>query len=412
MKSTIKFICVLFLSLFLSCSSDDDDPGQQQEYNLDDVQGNWYRVGGNNPDYNGMLVNVADNTGTVAIPAGSAFNIGDIKWKDMIGQENSTYSYKELGSDSNYYDATMKLGTDDTLRIFVGNTGVGNEQKWVREYTPVEEDDCVPYDPTNINGDFDGEWSEVNEVDAFSIMSVPSNEIAGGIARLTITTNDPVVPCFNLFAGGALGTGLKTGNNGTSSITYRIIGQPGTLFSGETTDCENAPSDQYPWPYNVSWSYTSIIDCYEPNNSFEEAKAVPKNQSISALGAAGHTEGGLGVYDPSTYDWYKLTITEPTKIRATLNQCPGDIHMHFRFFKENNNGGISNISVTTEQISGEAHDPGSTYYIQSNAVLDPGTYLLEAHRLLAQGVPSVVADEEPNPEHWGTPYTFMVTAED
>ncbi|MBB6681292.1 hypothetical protein H4O20_07535 [Aequorivita sp. 609] len=411
MKNSMKIICLLFLSLLVSCSSDNEDTAPPQ-YTLDNIQGDWYRVGGNNPEYNGMLVNVVDNTGTVVNPASSTFNTGDIKWKTIVAKQNNTYDYKELGSDNNYYDATMKLGVDDTLRISVGNSGSGNVQKWVRQIIDTEANDCLPYDPTIFNGNFQGEWEEINEIDAFSIMSIPSHDVNGGIAAITVQTDAPVVPCFNLFAGDELSSALKTGNNGTQIRTYRVIGQPGTLFSGETTDCENAPSDQYPWQYTVSWSYESIIDCYEPNNSFEQAKAVPKNETISASGVAGHTNGGLGIYDPSTYDWYKITLNEATKLRLTLNECPSDIHMHFRIFQKNNNGGVSTISVDSEAISGELHAPGSTYYIQSRNILQPGEYLLEGHRLVGQGVPSVVADDELNPEHWSSPYTFVVTTED
>lgn len=176
MKTTLKLICLLFLSLFLSCSSEDDGPAQQ-EYNLDDIQGNWYRVGGNNPDYNGMMINVINNTGTVAIPARSAFNIGDIKWKEIVGRDNTTYAHKELGTNSEYYDATMKLGIDDTLRIFVGNTGIGNEQKWVRNF--AELDDCTPYQVEDFTGAREGTWEQVNDAHSYPGL-LPSVSEAGG----------------------------------------------------------------------------------------------------------------------------------------------------------------------------------------------------------------------------------------
>ena len=399
-------------TLIMSCTSNDDNPVVvPQPNNVSALQGEWFRIGSNNPINDGMKVNVDNDNAMVVDPQQSGYQIGAIKWKDIVSQNNGIYFYQELGSNSSYYSAEISLNVDDTLRIDVQSSGAGNIQKWVRQYTISETDDCRSYDPASFDGNFQANWSEINEVDAFSIMSVPADEYGGGIVNVTVSTDDPVSPCLNLFAGSALSNGLATGSNGTSSRSYRFVGHPGSLFSGETTDCDNAPSDQYPWDYVVSWTYSGIMDCYEPNDTFGEAKAIPKNQSISAFGVAGYIDGGTGIYEPQTYDWYKVTITEPSRIRATLNSCPIDIHMHFRFFKTNNTGGISNISVTTEEISGEAHDPGSTYYIQTNSVLEPGTYLIEAHRLRGPNTPDIVKDGESNPVHWSTPYTFMVTTE-
>jgi len=411
LKSAVFFKVIFILLIIMSCTSNDDEVNNEpQENNLSAIQGEWYRVESNNPVNDGMKINVIDDAGQVVEPLQSGFAVGAIKWKDILAQNNGVYDYLELGSDANYYAAEMELNIDDTLRISIASSGAGNIQKWVRQYTSAEPHDCVPYDPAVFDGNFQSDWSIVNEVDAFSIMSVPSSDYGGGIVNISVQTDSPVSPCLNLFAGSALATGIATGSNQTSSRTYRFIGHPGTLFSGETTDCDNAPSDEYPWDYTISWTYSGIMDCYEPNDTFEQAKAIPKNQNISAYGVAGFVEGNTGIYEDQTYDWYKVTITEPTKIRATLNSCPNDIHMHFRFFK-NTNGNISSIPVNTVQISGEAHAPGSTYYIETNNVLEPGTYLLEAHRLRGAGVPDIVADGEGNPEHWTTPYSFSVTQE-
>lgn len=407
---TIKHILktLLILLVVYSCTSNNDNP---PENILNNIQGNWFRVRSNNPTNDGMLVNVDQDLGSIVNPMQSAFQVDDIKWKDIFSSDGFNFNYKELGGDYNYYDSQMELGSDDTLRITVNSSGAGNVQKWARIYTAPESHDCIPYDPATFDGAFEDNWSEINEVDAFSIMSVPGDDYGGGLVNVAVTTNSPVSPCLNLFAGSQVSTGLATGSNGSNTRTYRFIGHPGSSFSGETTDCDNAPSNQYPWDYTISYAYSGIMDCYEPNDIYQDAKAIPKNENISAYGVAGLIDGGTGIYEPQTYDWYKVTLAESKKIRATLNSCPNDIHMHFRFFKINN-GNISNISVSTQEISGENHAPGSTYYIQSNNVLEPGTYLLEAHRLRGMETPDIVADGEANPEHWSTPYTFRVTTED
>ncbi|GGG44440.1 hypothetical protein [Bizionia arctica] len=136
------FFMITLSFLITSCSIDsldsNDDQQQQQTYPLDDLQGNWIRIGGNNPTNNGMKLNVLDNIGEITFAAQSEFNIGDIKWKDIEGQSSGNYTHRELGSDYSYYAASIDFGVDDTLRVNVNNSGAGNIQKWVREsnYTP------------------------------------------------------------------------------------------------------------------------------------------------------------------------------------------------------------------------------------------------------------------------------------
>lgn len=76
----------------MSCSTDDsniflqenpifnqDDPQEDPAFNLDQIQGQWIRVGGNNPENNGMIVNVEDNQGTIIDAAESNFSEGSVK---------------------------------------------------------------------------------------------------------------------------------------------------------------------------------------------------------------------------------------------------------------------------------------------------------------------------------------------
>lgn len=133
MKIRTKIIAILLLSLFLSCSSDDDGD-QQLEYKLEQIQGKWLRVGGNHPANNGMIMNVENDQGYIVEPAESGFDVGEVKWKDIVAQDETHYRYGELGSDSGYYSSSIRFGIDDTLRISVdAQPGSGYVQKWVRK---------------------------------------------------------------------------------------------------------------------------------------------------------------------------------------------------------------------------------------------------------------------------------------
>lgn len=141
-RKLIPLLLTMLTVILVSCSLDtdeiNDEQEQQQSTSLADLQGHWIRVGGNNPVNNGLKVNVQNNTGVVVDPQQSGFSTGDVKWDAIFGLGSGDYEHQELGSDYNYYPATIKYGVDDTLRIDVNHSGIGNIQKWVREanFTP------------------------------------------------------------------------------------------------------------------------------------------------------------------------------------------------------------------------------------------------------------------------------------
>lgn len=133
MKVTTKIIPIILLSLLLSCSSDDDS-SQEVESQLENIQGRWIRVGGNNPSNNGMIVNVINDQSYIVEPAESGFPVDEIKWKNIEAQDEIHYRYGELGSNYEYYPSSIRFGVDDTLRISVdAQPGDGYIQKWVRQ---------------------------------------------------------------------------------------------------------------------------------------------------------------------------------------------------------------------------------------------------------------------------------------
>jgi hypothetical protein len=139
-KFKTLFFALLVGLIFTGCSKDDE---QNTTSNLDQIQGIWTRVGGNHPANNGMVIKLENNSGVVidkAASNSSEIAIGDIKWKDIVANGNMKYRYQELGSDRNYYPASMELGVDDTLRISVdAQPGVGFIQKWVQNPSPSVE---------------------------------------------------------------------------------------------------------------------------------------------------------------------------------------------------------------------------------------------------------------------------------
>ncbi|PWK19674.1 hypothetical protein [Xanthomarina spongicola] len=142
MKTINKILMALIVVTLISCSDDNPltDSGQNNNnnnneptYNLDALQGDWIRVGGNNPNNEGMVVKVTNDKAKILDPVASGFLVDDIKWKTIEAIDEENYNHLELGSDLNYYNGTIEFGVDDTLRISVGSSGPGSVQKWIRQ---------------------------------------------------------------------------------------------------------------------------------------------------------------------------------------------------------------------------------------------------------------------------------------
>ncbi|MEL7191179.1 MAG: hypothetical protein AAFO96_01985 [Bacteroidota bacterium] len=126
------YLCILALASVLISGCSSFGNRIENEEQLARIQDTWIRVLSNNPGNDNMRVDVSDSDGIIIDPANSGFRLNETKWQGISPQGESLYEYQELGSDGNYYAATMSLGTDDTLRISVGASGAGNVQKWVR----------------------------------------------------------------------------------------------------------------------------------------------------------------------------------------------------------------------------------------------------------------------------------------
>ena len=407
MKTTIKFICLLFLSLVLSCSSDDDNPAPIQ-YNLNDIQGDWYRVGGNNPEYNGMLVNVANDIGTVRIPAASAFNIGDIKWKNIIGQANRTYTHNELGSDASYYDATMKLGVDDTLRVFVGTAGSGNEQKWVRQF--AERDDCRRYQVGDFSNAHHSSWEEVNETHSYPGLIPAVSDPGGGYYTVTLTNGSGIIPGLSITSSnddsGAISSGTAAGSRSPTERKCTFLVHPGVSYDVTAHYSSYIVADG-PVDYIISWTFTGKMDCYEQNDYIGGAKFIPKNEPIEAYAITGYTMNYNKAGDPQTFDFYKVQVFEPAKLKMELLQVPETIKLRVSLLSTE---GV-NLGVHQDVISGHIDADGGLFYTTTNREVQPGTYIV---KIEVAGTRKTVINQFNNeiiPDHWKNPYKFKVTTE-
>lgn len=410
MKTITRFMYLIFLTtVVVSCTSDDETV-ENPQYNLDDLQGKWYRSYSNNPDSDGMEVTVAGDEGKVTNPAGSSFSLNSVKWKDIIATDIKKYQHSELGSDGNYYEGFMELGQDDTLRISVGHSGAGNMQKWVRTYTEPEPElnECTPYEPDNFTNSISGTWSEPNEEDVYPGLLPASTDPAGGYYIVTVESEESTTWIDIRIAGDA--AAIINGSNGTTNNTTRkvaIAAHPGISYDVAVSPFFNGSN--FPEDYTISWEYVGIMDCYEPNNDFDEAKFIPKNETIEAFANRGNE--GYGIQEEHQ-DYYKVVLTEPSKIQVELLQSPSDHFISIAMFTYNESSGSSSgVLSDISLISGNANsaESGSLYMRTSVYVLEPGTYYFRMQTFLSSTVRVNFDGGESLPDVWLTPYKFKVT---
>lgn len=81
-----------------------------------------------------MIVNMEDSQGVLIDPAGTPFKAGDIKWKEIVAQDDKHHRFYDLVNDRITYEpASIRFGIDDTLRIKIdSDVNLGHIQKWVR----------------------------------------------------------------------------------------------------------------------------------------------------------------------------------------------------------------------------------------------------------------------------------------
>lgn len=413
MMKTILKLTWLFLLAFavVGCTSDEDSGGPEEEnpeYNLDALQGKWYRAYSNNPNADGMEVTVTDNQGTVTKPVGSNFPLNSNKWKDILAVAQNEFEHGELGSDGMYYSGFMKLGVDDTLRINVGHSGAGNTQNWVRTYTEPEPEpeahECTPYDAETFSGSLTDNWSEPNEKDVYPGLLPAVSDPAGGYYVVTVTTEESTTWIDISTPGGVTIIG---GSNGTTDDNVRKVAfsaEPGISYDVSVNPFMNAPTPNFPETYTIDWEYHGIMDCYEYNNTFEQAKFIPKNETIEAF--ANRNNEGSSINE-NHMDFYKIVLAEPAKIQVELEQSPSDNFIDIRLYRQDQEGLPASYTYT----SGDWAQDGGLYIMTTNSVLEPGIYYAKTSAYWPGGT-SVQLDQEGEtiPDIWLTPYKFKVTA--
>jgi hypothetical protein len=197
--------------------------------------------------------------------------------------------------------------------------------------------ECVMYEPTvGAGGDLGGEWSTSGEAgQAVRTIVVPADP-GGGYVTVRLQSTESMRP--QLFAevlpeatGGIVLSGQTTTDpaiNPDPTLVEAVFEvAPGRSYQLTLRGLNAAgASITYPQPFTASWSFTSRVDCYEPNDTFDDAKAIPMERAIQATFIAGFRDSNsIPATSEPTLDFYRFELHEATPVRITLSDVADEV---------------------------------------------------------------------------------------
>jgi len=259
--------------------------------------------------------------------------------------------------------ADLPEGGESTFTVDVGLTegsGGGHE--------------CNPYRPTEVNGSLNGEWLTPESQGSVDFSS--PQDPGGGYWTVNLTCDLPAVPRLHVTSGSESGhiyTQTNFGEPDPQSVSGIIEAGPSTGFTATAIEDSGALEDDHPINWNISYSFTSVVDCYEPNQTIAEAKLLPLNIENVEAYMIGAYRGGNYVEYPGLDDWYRLEVPSAGQLTVDLTQSPSDTRIRLWIFNE-----------AEEQVTSASgnHVGALTSLTQA---LEPGVYFLWAEAAQVTG---------------------------
>lgn len=255
--------------------------------------------------------------------------------------------------------------------------------------------DCTPYTPTPVANAVDGQWQDPGD-DGFVQLGTPGDP-GGGYWLVTAATDEPAVGQLSITDGpsGAVFSGSNLGEPDPQTLNMAFEAAPGRTYTARWLEFSSAPAELHPFSWSVSYTFMSVMDCYEPNQSSLQAKRLPLDVgTVTAYMIAGYRDNALHAEDYE--DWYRFEAASPTELSVELVQSPSDMRMRLRLWSS----GLSQL----ENVTGSG--PGDL--VAFTHTLQPGVYYLSAEAAdFNTGAANL--DIVELPDHLVTPYRLQVS---
>ncbi len=135
----------------------------------------------------------------------------------------------------------------------------------------------------------------------------------------------------------------------------------------------------YPQAFTASWSFTSRVDCYEPNDTLATATAIPMENPIHATFIAGFRDSNsIPATSEPTLDFYRFELHAPSAVRITLSDVADEVRPRLIVYDE---GGSAVGSSALAPAAGanavyesEGALPAGWYRVRTDVALSPSDF--------------------------------------
>lgn len=256
------------------------------------------------------------------------------------------------------------------------------------------------YATTPSDGIASKSWSTAGNDDIGEVTITAPADPGGGYFEVELKAEHSAVRPWIEVTAGAEGGAIVNGSSASFDVPVRRVAfaaAPSQSYKIRAWQFFAAPREAYPVSYSIEWKFTSLVDCYEPNDTAAAAQPVAFDQTIEAYATAGHVDNSTD-YD-RYLDWYSFELTEAATVSAEMTQAPGtDLRMRIRIFDE---------AGTRQLGSGGGSAPGELFTATTSSALAPGKYTFAVEtatssRVADDNVPTLRSE-------WTKPYQVRLT---
>lgn len=254
--------------------------------------------------------------------------------------------------------------------------------------------ECAEIEPRILEGSFEGQVSLEDDVEEWT-WTAPGGPLRGvAVFRVAAPFGDEhITPAMGVeYAPTYSGAGDIALEVGDEVAVAVAVGADVTL-DVFYEDGAYRPEIAYPYPVRMEWSWEQRDDCYEPNDTPEQAKHVPLDTDLSAwmFMSVGDDYPGPEV------DFYRFTLEEPARVRVAFSG-PDSLAPALDLWSPSNDPEVDFPDHILIGEDGQA--------VLETPELAAGTWWLRAQPFVSESAWDV--PEAPAEPHLWEPYTLRV----
>ena len=250
--------------------------------------------------------------------------------------------------------------------------------------------ECVAYQPSlDVGGDISGQWATSGEAGQVVETIVVPADPGGGYVTVRLQSTESMRPQLfaevvpeassNIVLAGQSATD-PTINPDPTLVEAVFEVAPGRSYRLTLRGLNAAgASPTYPQSFTASWSFASRVDCYEPNDTFDDAKAIPLERAIQASFIAGFRDSNsIPATSEPTLDFYRFELHEATRVRITLSDVADEVRPRLVVYGEGGgqigSGALAPAAGQNAVYASAGALPAGWYRVRVDVGLSPSAF--------------------------------------